>query len=200
MLCFWIFVAVWVGWFTRGWNAAPVIGILVNLNLIFFYGAPLQAICKLVVNDGHSNSIHQPTLYMNCTNALFWVSCGLSKMDFVVVVPNAIGLTLGLVQAILCCCYPQMTWINNLDGTEDEAKKMRADGIFCTTAIKTCMATTSVTTTASATKTVMQQEEHEQDYCYVQWPDGDDPHHKNRTKHKRSITNNPKDVDNAGLL
>jgi hypothetical protein len=48
---------------------------LVNLNLIFFYGAPLQSIFQ-VIQTKQSNSIHLMTMYMSCLNCIFWTGYG----------------------------------------------------------------------------------------------------------------------------
>ncbi|KAL7558706.1 hypothetical protein ACA910_013422 [Epithemia clementina (nom. ined.)] len=109
MLVFWILVIVWVGWIGRPINAAPTVGIVVNINLIFFYGAPLKTIQQVIWHDKHSNSIHRPTMYMNWTNTTFWILYGFAKMDLVIVIPNATGLSLGLVQGLLCFFYPPTT-------------------------------------------------------------------------------------------
>ena len=107
ILCLWVFVLVCVGWFglTIG-HQTTTIGILVNINLLFFYGAPLQTIMK-VVSEGSSESIHRPMMRMNWVNTSFWVLYGLvAKNDPVIYGPNAIGLLFGILQGILCCIYP----------------------------------------------------------------------------------------------
>ena len=43
MLTAWAVVLVWAGWFSP-MRPATTIGVIVNINLVFFYGAPLQAI------------------------------------------------------------------------------------------------------------------------------------------------------------
>ena len=108
MLSFWSLVVIYIGWVDTK-NAAFVVGLTVNLNLIFFYGAPLQTIFK-VIKEGHSNSIHRPTLYMNWTNTSFWILYGLAKMDPWIILPNVTGLSLGLVQGVLCNFYPQTSF------------------------------------------------------------------------------------------
>lgn len=56
---FWICLVLWVGWISPHWpvSAANQIGIAVNLNLVFFYGVPLQTI-QTVVATRNSESIH----------------------------------------------------------------------------------------------------------------------------------------------
>ena len=107
VLLFWTVVLVYVGWIGRPQDAAPTIGMVVNLNLIFFYGAPLKVMKRIIMDDRNSNTIHRPTMYMNWANTSFWIGYGLAKMDFYIVVPNATGLSLGLAQGLLCLIYPR---------------------------------------------------------------------------------------------
>lgn len=107
ILILWTVTLVGVGWVFPGHEAATV-GILVNLNLIFFYAAPLQTI-RQVVQSGNSNSIHTPTMIMACVCASFWFLYGIALGDPIVMLPNAIGLTLGLVQVALRVIYPHST-------------------------------------------------------------------------------------------
>ena len=106
IVCLWILVLVWVGWIGQPRNAAPTVGIVMNLNLVFFYAAPLQTMKQIIFVDLHSNSIHRPTMYMNWINTSFWILYGLARRDYVIVTPNAIGLSLGVAQGVLCFCYP----------------------------------------------------------------------------------------------
>ncbi len=100
-----IVVMQWMG----GWKlAAPatVIGLLVNLNLVVFYSAPLQSL-QTVLLTKRSDSIHRPTLFMNYVNTSFWILYGgFVRNDPMIYVPNGLGLTLGLIQGILCVRYP----------------------------------------------------------------------------------------------
>lgn len=126
----WAAVLVWAGWFSS-LNPATIVGLVVNANLIFFYGAPLQTM-NMVIQQRNSESIHLLTLVMNFTNTSFWIVYGLTRRDPVIIgkstvhmchrsrlvlyslsliyllaVPNAIGLSLGIVQAVLCVVYPR---------------------------------------------------------------------------------------------
>jgi solute carrier family 50 (sugar transporter) len=58
VLSVWAILLLWAGWLTP-WpgTEAVVVGSAVNLNLIFFYGAPLQSI-HTVLRKGSSESIH----------------------------------------------------------------------------------------------------------------------------------------------
>jgi len=123
----WCCILIWVGWILPDLalahhNGSPyvlssnhhqhtanlqanTVGLIVNLNLIFFYGAPLQSM-KEVVATKNSASIHRPTMFMNWLNSTFWMLYGFSQNDPVIYVPNLLGLGLGLSQAILCGFYP----------------------------------------------------------------------------------------------
>jgi hypothetical protein len=101
----WVLILIWVGWLQPG-NEAANIGLIVNVNLIFFYGAPLQAM-QTVIQDRASNSIHVPTMMMNWLCTSFWLLYGIAQLDPVIYAPNAIGLLLGITQGILCLMYPR---------------------------------------------------------------------------------------------
>ena len=109
LLVIWTIVIVYVGWFlpssSSRW-ASAIVGIVVNLNLIFFYGAPLQTM-RTVVATKCSDSIHVPTMFMNLTNTSFWIAYALTRRDVVILLPNMIGLSLGLIQGLLCFWYPR---------------------------------------------------------------------------------------------
>jgi uncharacterized protein with PQ loop repeat len=118
ILVAWLGSLIVVGW--SGWikNPSTAIGILVNVNLIFFYGAPLQTM-RTVLLTKSSNSIHRPTIVMNSINTLFWMLYGgLARHDPVIYGPNIIGLVLGMLQAFLTCWYPQQIMASN-GNTED---------------------------------------------------------------------------------
>jgi hypothetical protein len=101
----WVVILIWVGWL-QPCNEAATIGLIVNVNLIFFYGAPLQTM-QTVIKDRASNSIHVPTMMMNWLCTSFWLLYGIAQLDPVIYVPNAIGLLLGITQGILCLMYPR---------------------------------------------------------------------------------------------
>ena len=44
---------------------------------------------------------------MGIGNATFWLLYGIALWDFVVMVPNGIGLLLGITQSIVCMWYPR---------------------------------------------------------------------------------------------
>ena len=104
VLSAWSAIIVYVGWFSKG-DPAAIVGVLVNINLIVFYGAPLQTIQKVVANR-NADSIHVPTMVMNWTNTSFWIGYGVARRDLIIVIPNILGLALGLMQGLLKMRYP----------------------------------------------------------------------------------------------
>lgn len=67
--------------------------------------APLQTVCK-VISERSSASIHAPTMIMNWMNTSFWIAYGLARRNPVIVIPNSIGLLLGILQGLLRLAYP----------------------------------------------------------------------------------------------
>jgi solute carrier family 50 (sugar transporter) len=94
----------WLGYF-QGYQSSAV-GIMVNVNLIFFYAAPLQTM-KTVIDAKCSDSIHGPTVTLNCVNASFWLLYGVARNDIVIWGPNSLGLALGISQVALYLKYPK---------------------------------------------------------------------------------------------
>jgi solute carrier family 50 protein (sugar transporter) len=82
-----------------------IIGIAVNINLLFFYGAPLSTIFT-VLKTRDSSSIHRWTMLMNTANATFWTAFGFGTSDYFIMVPNGIGAILGVMQMILRVVVP----------------------------------------------------------------------------------------------
>lgn len=89
-------------------SAEMVVGYVVNLNLVFFYGAPLSTIYT-VLQQKTSISIHIPTLITNTLNATFWTAYGVTAAinDPFIYVPNGVGAVLGLVQIFLLLLFPR---------------------------------------------------------------------------------------------
>eukprot|EP00934_Nitzschia_sp_Nitz4_P006108 Nitzschia sp. Nitz4//scaffold133_size116822//114103//115095//NITZ4_003829-RA/size116822-processed-gene-0.45-mRNA-1//1//CDS//3329535462//6098//frame0 len=115
IVLFWSVILVYVGWIhspsfgddgSASTTPAGIVGFVVNLNLVFFYGAPLQTM-KEILRLGHSDSIHTGSMIMTCANSAFWCLYGLALQDLIVILPNAIGLCLGLAQVVLCLYYPK---------------------------------------------------------------------------------------------
>lgn len=97
-----------------------IIGIAVNINLSFFYGAPLSIIYK-VLKERDSASIHFRTMIMNTACSLFFCLFGFGIMDYLIIVPNGIGVALGAVQLLLRTIIPNKSNIDaNDDGKIDE--------------------------------------------------------------------------------
>jgi solute carrier family 50 protein (sugar transporter) len=84
-----------------------IVGVVVNLNLVFFYGAPLSTILT-VVKSRNSASIHVWTMFTNTACGTFWFAYGLAVLDPIIYVPNALGAALGAAQAILCLSFPRI--------------------------------------------------------------------------------------------
>lgn len=124
VMILWSFVLLWVGWFHPTSNASQVIGLVVNVNLIFFYGAPLRTIMQ-VIQTKCSDSIHVPTMVLNWTNTSFWLAYGAAQRDFYIMIPNGCGLLLGLSQGLLCLRFPK-SGLEQLsqDGDDDEPVEM----------------------------------------------------------------------------
>ena len=83
-----------------------IVGTVVNMNLVFFYGAPLSTIFT-VVRQKNSASIHIPTMVTNTLNGTFWFVYGMAILDFFVAVPNGLGTLLGVIQIVLCVTFPR---------------------------------------------------------------------------------------------
>lgn len=81
------------------------VGIIVNINLAFFYGAPLSTIFT-VLKTRDSSSIHRWTMLMNTANACFWTAFGFGIMDWFIIVPNGLGAILGFIQMFLRLVVP----------------------------------------------------------------------------------------------
>lgn len=94
-----------------------IIGISVNLNISFFYGAPLSTIFK-VMKTRDSSSIHRYTMLLNTGCALFFMLFGIGVQNNYLIVPNGIGVALGVTQAFLRTVIPNK---DNLYPEEDKA-------------------------------------------------------------------------------
>ena len=87
-----------------------IVGYVVNLNLIFFYGAPLSKI-QTVLKTKRSNTLHLPTMAMNTSNAVFWTAYALAPQvnDYFISIPNGLGVVLGTIQFLLWIVFPRTT-------------------------------------------------------------------------------------------
>jgi solute carrier family 50 protein (sugar transporter) len=84
-----------------------IVGCVVNVNLVFFYGAPLSTI-RTVLQTRNSASIHLLTMATNTANGAFWGAYGLAVLDPFVYVPNGLGAALGVVQIFLVLTFPRI--------------------------------------------------------------------------------------------
>lgn len=96
-----------------------IVGFVVNANLLFFYGAPLSTIFK-VLKTRNSASIHIRTMITNTLNGTFWTAYGFAKTDPFIYVPNGIGAILGVIQFFLCILFPRRPTIAADAGEEGE--------------------------------------------------------------------------------
>ena len=105
-----------------------VVGVSVNLNLIFFYAAPLSSIAT-VFRTKNSASIHFATMVMNTTNSFFWCVYSLAIRDYYILIPNGLGFLFGITQTVLYKVFPRSEVITG-DSTAqffEEARKSQED-------------------------------------------------------------------------
>ena len=89
-----------------------IVGFAVNINLLFFYGAPFSSIVQ-VLKERNSESIHIGTMITNSLNGIFWMAYGLAVADPFIIVPNGIGVFLGVVQGVLVLLLPRHVTAEN---------------------------------------------------------------------------------------
>lgn len=107
VLVFWAVILIYTSWlYPHNYDPASLVGIVVNINLIVFYAAPLKTI-QTVISERNSASIHYETMVMNWINTSFWIGYGIARRDLVIILPNGTGLLLGIAQGILCLLYPR---------------------------------------------------------------------------------------------
>ena len=83
-----------------------IVASLVNVNLVFFYGAPLSTIYT-VLRQKNSSSIHIPTMATNTLNGVFWTAYGFAIFNLFIAIPNGLGTLFGVVQIFLCIIFPR---------------------------------------------------------------------------------------------
>lgn len=83
-----------------------IVGLSVNINLVFFYGAPLSTIFT-VLKTRSSSTIHVPTMITNTLNGVFWTAFGIALIDWFIMIPNGLGALLGFIQVALCVLFPR---------------------------------------------------------------------------------------------
>jgi len=98
-----------------------VVGYVVNANLVFFYGAPLSSIFR-VLRTRSSGSLHVPTMVTNTCNASFWTAYALAPQigDPFIWVPNGLGVILGAMQLTLWVLFPKGKNGNGDDDDDDD--------------------------------------------------------------------------------
>mmetsp|Transcript_11017 Transcript_11017/g.19779 ORF Transcript_11017/g.19779 Transcript_11017/m.19779 type:complete len:240 (-) Transcript_11017:109-828(-) len=101
-----------------------VVGVAVNLNLIFFYAAPLSTIMT-VLRTKSSSSIHVGTMVMNTLNSFFWCIYSFAIQDFYILIPNGLGILAGLLQIALYMIYPQRDIVEG----DDTEEYLQVDGM-----------------------------------------------------------------------
>eukprot|EP00977_Amphora_coffeiformis_P020379 scaffold8195_cov156-Amphora_coffeaeformis.AAC.3 len=94
---------------TKEW----IVGIFVNLNLVFFYGAPLSTIWT-VLRTRNSASIHILTMIGNTLNGTFWGLYGLAILDPFMATPNLLGTALGVIQIFLVVTFSRIPYKGSL--------------------------------------------------------------------------------------
>ena len=95
-----------------------IVGVCVNVNLLFFYGAPLFSIAK-VLKERNSASIYIWTMVTNTANGCFWTAYGFAVQDPFIYVPNGLGALLGFAQVILVVLFPRNTQDEIENGTTE---------------------------------------------------------------------------------
>ena len=114
-----------------------IVGLAANLNLSFFYGAPLSTIFT-VIKERNTASIHFLTMVTNTANGIFWAAYGIAVLDYYIFVPNGLGALLGFVQFALYVLFPRKEAEDQMDvnkqvqekpSTDDEEAPTAASGL-----------------------------------------------------------------------
>ena len=98
-----------------------IVGGVVNVNLVFFYGAPLSTI-RTVLHTRNSASIHLLTMATNTANGAFWGAYGVAVLDPFVYVPNGLGAALGVVQIFLVLTFPRIPSVEQVQELVDKGQ------------------------------------------------------------------------------
>ena len=98
-----LFLVVWGSPREYGMMISGIIG---NASVVALAGSPL-AVVRDVIRDG--TSIYLPIPITTCAviNALSWLLYGVVIKDVFVIVPNGLGLMVGLVQVCLLFAFPR---------------------------------------------------------------------------------------------
>ena len=86
--------------------ALRVIGYVVLVNQVFFFGAPLSRI-NTVIKTRKCDSIHFQSLIANTLNSTLWAAYGIGITDPFVYAPCVLGLAFAVLQFILCAIFPR---------------------------------------------------------------------------------------------
>ena len=107
-----------------------IVGYIVNINLIFFYGAPLSAI-QTVLKTKYNNTLHVPTMITNTLCSIFWTAYAVAPQinDPFIYVPNGLGVLLGLIQFILYIIFPRScsTPESKITATTEQQQQQHTD-------------------------------------------------------------------------
>jgi len=101
-----------------------IVGVVVNINLVFFYGAPLSAI-NTVIKTKTSNRLHVPTMITNTMCSIFWTAYAVAPQinDPFIYVPNGLGVVLGVMQFILYIIFPNSNSNKNNNNKNKQSKE-----------------------------------------------------------------------------
>ena len=97
-----------------------VVGIAANINLLYFYAAPLSTIA-LVLKTRSTASIHTKTMVVNTTNGCFWAAYGFAVQDYFIYVPNGLGALVGLVQIVLFLVFRSSSSSSSSSSTKESS-------------------------------------------------------------------------------
>ena len=81
-----------------------VVGMAANVNLLYFYAAPLSTIVT-ILKTRSTSSLHTKTMWTNTANGCFWAIYGFAVQDYFIYVPNGLGALVGFVQVGLCVVF-----------------------------------------------------------------------------------------------
>jgi len=100
-----------------------IIGYICNVNLLFFYGAPLSVIFT-VIRTRSSATLHCRTMILNAFNGSFWFAYGLYTLKWLVAVPNGIGALFGFIQIFLAVIFPRKELeVDGIDSVDLESEE-----------------------------------------------------------------------------
>jgi len=101
-----------------------MVGVIVNVNLIFFHAAPLST-TYTVLHTQSSATIHGPTVLLKTAKGIVWLIYGIAVLDFFLIVPNSIGALLGLnlmlMQILFPASKPSQKAVENQEASDTSA-------------------------------------------------------------------------------